>query len=108
MVWPELHSEVRGESWAQHLSSGRRIEMRHQWDKTIAGGGEGIEENALSIEYFVPLVAGGGEGIEPNLFGSEYVDSLAPIFSDGSGDYGIWTSLPDLSPVEIPRKKKAA
>jgi hypothetical protein len=98
--------------------------MGYQWDKTNAGGGEGIDDNALSIEYFQPLVAGGGEGIEtnsssieyleplvagigegiePNLFGSEYLDSLAPVFSDGSGDYGIWTSLP-----EVPRKKKAA
>jgi hypothetical protein len=82
--------------------------MRHQWEKTIAGGGEGIETNALSIEYFEPLVAAGGEGIEPNAFGSEYLDSLAPIFSDGSGDYGIWTSLPDLSEGEVRRKKKAA
>jgi hypothetical protein len=78
--------------------------MTKHWAKTRAGG-EGPETNAFAIEYFESLVAG-GEGPEINMFGSEYIDSFSgPV--EGPGDYGIWTSLPEPSRVEVRRKKAA-
>jgi hypothetical protein len=74
--------------------------MAQRLDKNMLGGGEGMDDNASAMEYFLSPFAGGGEGME-NYFGSEHIQSLAPNFGGEPGDYGIWTSLPE-------RKKKAA
>jgi hypothetical protein len=89
--------------------------MTQQLTKKMVDGGE-LPENASAIEYFDSLIAGGGE-LPENSGAIEYLESLAPVgpatFSDGSGDYGIWTSVESLGigmtgVAAVRRKKRAA